>query len=323
MPALVSLACLVLLLTAVPAAAEVSVYQSVVPMKSNSAADRSAAFGEALVSAVVRASGRRDAGSNSVIAAAASDPQRFVQQYSTTPDRYLRVGFDAVAMDRLLQQAGLPVWPLERPVTQVLLVVDSVAGGTRAIVEGERTPERSAVERAAQARGLPIAWPRGTVNAATVRTMVAGDSGGSSASGSRPVLAGTGTGDRLSWRFSQPGQTAVADGTAATGVDLAADSLATRYATPATRGTSTFTVRVAGAGDVQAYAGLLEYLESLSLVRGIAVEEMTAEVVTLRLAVRGDLELLRRIAALDGRLQPTTPSPAPEGAAPVDFTYQP
>jgi hypothetical protein len=45
-------------------------------------------------------------------------------------------------------------------------------------------------------------------------------------------------------------------------------------------------------------------------------------VVTLGLLVRGDRELLARIAALDGRLQPV--APAAEGAASsADFTFQP
>jgi len=131
-PALAALACMLFLVAPVPAAADVSVYQAVVPLKGNTEADRSAAFGEALKSAAVRASGRRDAGSNATIVAAASDATRYVQQYSTTSDRMLKVGFDAKAMDRLLQQAGLPLWPLERPVTEVLLVTGSAAGGARA-----------------------------------------------------------------------------------------------------------------------------------------------------------------------------------------------
>ena len=328
-PALAALACMLLLATAVPAASDVSVYQATVPLKGNTEADRSAAFGEALKSAAVRASGRRDAGSNATIVAAASDTTRYVQQYSTTSDRMLKVGFDAKAMDRLLQQAGLPVWPLERPVTQVLLVTASVAGGARAIVEGERAAERAEVERAARDRGLPISWPRVTVGAAAVSAIVSGGAAGAPASaGSQPVLAGVATGAGVSWRFVQPGQTATAAGTVQDGVNLAADSLAARFAPPSTRGISSITVRVGGMDGVRAYAGLLEYLKSLSLVRNVEVEEMADGVVTLRLAVRGDLDLLRRIAAMDDRLQSGNPRGAEdggseEGPTAVDFTFTP
>ena len=328
-PALAALACMLLLAAPVPAVADVSVYQATVPLKGNTEADRSAAFGEALKSAAVRASGRRDAGSNATIVAAASDTTRYVQQYSTTSDRMLKVGFDAKAMDRLLQQAGLPLWPLERPATQVLLVTASAAGGARAIVEGERVAERAEVERAARDRGLPISWPRGTVDAAAVRAMVAGGAAGAAASaGSRPVLAGVASGGSVSWRFVQPGQTATAAGTLQDGVNLAADSLAARYAPPSTRGMSSLTVRVGGMEGVRAYAGLLEYLKSLSLVRNVEVEEMADGVVTLKLAVRGDLDVLRRIAAMDDRLQSgdragAEGGGAEEGATAVDFTFKP
>ena len=284
-----------------------------------------AAFGEALRGAAVRASGQRDAGSNPVIAAAAANPARYVQQYSTTADHFLKVGFDARAMDRLLQQANLPLWPLERPVTLVLLVVPSAGGGARAVLEGERVPERIEVERAAQARGLPIGWPRESVDAARVRAMAAdGDTaaGAPAGSGGQAVLAGIGAGERVNWRFVQAGQSARADGSLQDGVDLAADALAARYAPASTRGTAAITARVGGIDDVKAYAGMLEYLKSLSLVRSVAVEEMSGGVVTLALEVRGDLELLRRIAALDGRLGPAAPA-GPEGGATVDFVYQP
>jgi len=323
-PAIAAITCMLLLAAPVRAVADVSVYQSLVPLKSNSQADRAAAFGEALKSAAVRASGRRDAGSNATIAAAASDPTRYVQQYSTTSDYMLKVGFNAKAMDRLLQQAGLPLWPLERPVTQVLLVTGSAAGGARAIVEGERVAERTEVERAAQQRGMPISWPRGTVAAAAVRAIVAGGGAGAQAgSDSRPVLAGVPSGSGISWRFVQPGQSATVDGAPQDGVNLAADSLAARYAPASTRGMSEMTVRVGGIEDVRSYAALLEYLKSLSLVRNVDVEEMAGDIVTLKLAVRGDLELLRRIAAMDERLQSGVPGGAAEGATAVDFIFKP
>jgi len=81
-------------------------------------------------------------------------------------------------------------------------------------------------------------------------------------------------------------------------------------------------VDVDGMDDLAAYAGLLGYLRSLSLVRDVEVESLQGSVVTLVLLVRGDRELLGRIAAFDGRLQPA--APAAEGAVPsADFTFQP
>jgi len=320
-PVLRALVCVVLLALPWRAGADIAVYQAVVPLAGATEADRSAAFGSALRTAAVRASGQRDAASSPVIAAAAADPARYVQQYSTTPDRMLKVGFDARALDRLLQQAQLPFWPLERPVTVVLLVVPSVAGGQRAVLASERVPERLEVERAALARGLPIAWPQQAVGVAQVRALLTGGPGAPApdAWGGRALLAGVGSGGSIAWAFTGGGRAVRSDGGLQDGVHLAADALAARYAPPSSRGTSTLAIRVGGIEDVRAYAGLVHYLESLSLVRAVGVEGLAGNVVSLEVTLRGDLELLRRIAALDTHLVPA----APDGAPAADFDFAP
>jgi hypothetical protein len=154
-----------------------------------------------------------------------------------------------------------------------------------------------------------------------VRSAVAaGGTGASADSGLRPVLAGFAQDGAFNWRFTEGGKSVTVAGSIDDGVNLAADGLAARYAPASTRTTSLVPVRVGGVADVRAYAGLIEYLKSLSLVRDIQVTEMAEGVVSLQLAVRGDLELLKRIAALDERLQAGS---AGEGGSGVDFTYLP
>ena len=297
---------------------DVALYQAAVPLKSTAPADRAAAFGEALKIAAVRASGRRDAGDAPAIAAAAADPTRFVQQYSTTTDRMLKVGFDGRAMEQLLQQAGLPLWPSERPTTTVLLFTPSVGGGSRAVTAAERPPERLEIERAAQVRGVPLTWPAETVDAGTARSRMA------AADGAGAVLLGTVGPGGFDWTFGHAGQTARDQGSPAAGLGLAADTLAARYAPGSTRGVSTVSVRIGGLDGVRSYAALTTYLDGLSLVRSVSLRQLSGSTALLDLTVRGDLELLRRIFALDGRLKPaaraeatTTTQEAP------DFVWQP
>ncbi|MFO1408542.1 MAG: DUF2066 domain-containing protein [Steroidobacteraceae bacterium] len=301
---------------ATAARADVALYQATVPLAGPTEADRKAAFGDALRTAAVSASGQRDAGTRPAIASAAADPARYVQQYSTTPDRMLKVGFEPAAMDRLLQQAGLPFWPAERPVTQVLLVVPSVAGGDRAVTAADRVPERAAVDAAALARGLPVAWPVQAVPAGQVRAMVAGSA---APPAGRSVLAGIGNGTTVTWRYFDGGSGTAAEGGPGAGADLAADTLAARYAPPSTRTTSTVPLRIGGVSDVRAYADLLDELASLSLVRAVTVRDVSGGTVGLEVTLRGDLELLGRIAALGGHLAPPPAGTAP----PVDFVYAP
>jgi hypothetical protein len=235
-----------------------------------------------------------------------------VQQYSTTADRMLKVGFDATAMEQLLQQAGLPLWPAERPATLVLLFTPSVAGGARAVSAAEQTPERLEVERAARSRGLPLSWPAESVDAAGARVRL---------SGPGPVLVGSSTGSGYEWSFAHAGQSVAARGGASAGTDLAADTLAARYAPASTRGLNSVVVRIGGLQDVRSYAALTSYLEGLSLIRGVTVRELAGDTVLFELAVRGDLELLGRIFALDSRLVPAPRSDPPTPTAP-DFLWQ-
>jgi hypothetical protein len=81
-------------------------------------------------------------------------------------------------------------------------------------------------------------------------------------------------------------------------------------------------VRVGGLQGVRAYAALTTYLEGLSLVRAVSVRELAGDTVLLDLSVRGDLELLQRIFALDSRLVAAPRAETPAAAAP-DFLWQP
>lgn len=221
-------------------------------------------------------------------------------------------------MEQLLLRAGLPLWPAERPVTLVLVAVPVAGGGNRIIREGDSAPERTAIERAAQYRGLPLAWPRAGVDIGQARAqLLAGEADSvASAAGverARAVLVGVASAGGAEWVFGEPGRPAQGRGSLQDGINLAADTLAARYAPASTRSLATLSIRVGGVEGVRAYAGLLEYLESLSMVRQVSVEELAGGTVRLGVTLRGDLGQLRRIAALDGRLQP---------ASDVDFTYQ-
>lgn len=283
----VALLCVTTLTAPAGARADVQTFEVSVPLKGASAEDRAAGMSAALRAVAVKASGRREAADSPVVNGA--NPAKYVQRYSTTTDQMLKVGFDGRAVEQLLQQAGLPLWPAERPVTVIQAPVTDPA----------------AMEAAARWRGLPIEW----------------SSGGAAPAAARALLSGVPSGSGYAWTFTHDGRSVQAQGSAPDGIQLAADTLAARYAPPSTRSTSDLTFKVGGMDDLAAYAGLLAYLRGLSLVRAVAVESLDGTVVTLRAVVRGDRELLGRIAALDGRLQPAPPGA--EGAAAADFVFQP
>ncbi len=301
------------------------VYDAVVPLEGPTVADREKAFSAALAEVAVRASGQRDAAASPVVGSA--DAAKYVQRYSRAGDGSLNVGFDADSTNRLLREAGLNVWPLERPSTLVLMSVPAAATGGQAMRSGDAAEERQLLEATAQSRGIALVWPRAGVDvAAAKRRVESGDSAEIAAmlagTGAQGLLVGLGSGEAIDWVFADAGALARARGDAASGAHLAADNYAARYAPASTRSLSSVTIRVGGIDNLYQYSELLEYLESLSMVNRVAVQGMGHDIVRLIVTLRGDGELLRRIAELDTRLQPTQRSVGAEPLA-SDYTFTP
>lgn len=301
-------------------AAEVPLYRVTVPLKGSSEEDRNAAFAEALRAVVVRASGQRGAGSNPGISKNAGRANRLVQQYSATSGGELIVGFEPSTIDGILTEAGLPSWPSERPAT--LVVMPGGAAG-RALRAGESTPQSSELETAARARGVPLVWPVTDVSVDTIRSQLeeSGVAGAARAAGLQAdaVLIGASGGNQQDWLLVHLGDSARRRGSTTDAAHLAADTFAGIYAPESTRGLSTASVRIDGVGSLQAYAGLMKELEALSMVRGVAVDEIQGSTVRLDLTLRGDLALLHRVAMLTPTLRPTDAS---DPGAP-QFVYVP
>jgi hypothetical protein len=320
-----SVACLALVLGSLAGAARAddaaSLYRAVVPLKSAAEADRTAAFGEALRIVAVRVSGARDAGSRSDIAAAAAKPDRYVQQYAARSNHTLSVGFDPERIEQLVLEAGLPVWPVERPATLVLLFTPAIAGGQRALLAGESSAEREQIEKIAEQRGVRVTWPKTSISvgiAAEPQRLRAPESAEDAARAG--VLVGNGEGTGFTWRYVDPaGEATTRRGDAGEGAHLVADTLAGEYAPSSTRDVRRESVVIGGVTDLGAYAAVTSYLESLSLVRHVDVEQATGSSVRFGVTMRGDRALLGRVIALGDRLRIA----AGQEPGAVDFLYAP
>ena len=298
-----------------------NLYQAVVPLASSSEADRSAAFGDALRVVVVRISGDRNAGSRSDIAAAAASPARLVQQYAARSNHMLSVGFDPATIEQLVLQAGLPVWPAERPGTLVLLFAPSVANGQRALLAGESAPERDQIEKIADQRGVRVTWPMSSISigvASDPARLRAPEVTSATRAG---VLVGIAQGADYSWSYLDPaGDSATRRGGVAEGAHLVADTLAGQYALPSTRDIRRESIVVGGVADLGAYAAVISYLESLSLVRRVDVEEASGSNMRLGVTLRGDRLLLSRVVATGSTLRVAAAQP---DTAVTGFVYVP
>lgn len=184
---------------------------------------RDSLFTEAMVQIAVRVSGDRSAGDR--VLANKPAVRRYVQRFSFEPDGSANVRFDSVSFDQLLNAAGLPIWGRQRPGVLVWLSVANAQGQTIWESVNDRSPERSAIDQTAYARGLPLIWPN--MDAADSNT-VAGFLGGSHsyeqlmASAEHyhadAVLLGIGTRDAagatsIRWAFAFNGQVTDFQGT--------------------------------------------------------------------------------------------------------------
>ena len=281
---------------------------------------RDAAFAAALNTVLIRVSGQRDA---ALRVGQVSDPRKYVQRFGFTADNMLQVLFDSASLDQLLSKAGLPIWGRERPATVVMFGVED-GGSWRWLAADTPARERDAIEKVARERGLPLKWP---VMDAQERSEASSESPGLMQAAARyqanAVLVGRARGGTVQWSLLSDEGAAQASGGLEDGVHLAADTFARVFAASGSSLGSVI-VEVAGISDLNAYAATLNYLEGMTLVRGVALEQVAGEKMRFRLAVRGDAATLRRAIALDHRLVPLdAPVGTSDAGDRLAFRYQP
>ena len=280
-----------------------------------------AAFLEALKTVVVRVSGQRDAVER--LGGRLGNPRSYVQRFGMAAHDVLEVGFDSVSIDRLLTGAGLPIWGHERPAVLVLLSIEDVDGSTRWLGDDLPTLEREIVANTAAQRGLPLKWPvmdeqdRAAASAGSAAALMQA----ATRYGANATLLGRAADGTTRWTLVYGEGEAQGRGGLEDGVHLAADTFAHVFAVSGSS-LDTVIVEVSGIADLHAYANTLNYLEGMTLVRGVSLEQVSGETLRFRLAVRGDAATLQRAIALEDRLVPTQGAGQASGGGRLAFRYQ-
>jgi hypothetical protein len=287
-------------------------YQATTAVSDRSEAAQTAAFQNAMRTVLIRVTGRRSADEDPGLGPLISNARRYVQQYRAAPDSQLWVAFDGPAIERWLTQNGQPLWGHERPMTLVLLAVQTGAQSGSVIATEDSSELKAAIDAAAVARGLPLVWPSGAelqkyhIDFATV------NNGSPSAfadigrrMGSDGILvgraSGAGANANIRWTHLFQDRSSEYSGTLE-GVNRAADLYAGLFA--ASGSLVPVDIEVIGVSDLRDYAALENYLESLTFISHVSVESLTGDTVRFRLATRGGGDSLQRALSLNGRLQP-------------------
>ena len=160
-----------LLLVAVPswAGKTLNIYKATALVKNQSEGERNRAARATLGEVLVRVSGRPDAASHPLAQEAIANAQQYLFGFSygagghfitegeqRLPAMELQLDYAPQAIEQLLREAQLPLWPAQRPQVLVWLVVKTEAG-----YGFDTSPESlAALQSRAAYRGLPLVMPK-------------------------------------------------------------------------------------------------------------------------------------------------------------------
>lgn len=345
----------------------VDIYKAEVLVKNQSEAERNAAARASFGELIVRVSGQRAAISHPAIQQALPKAQNYLFgfAYKSSVDKIIEEGkslsatslqlnFEPRAIEKLLRDAQLPLWPATRPKVLVWLVAKGPAG----LRVAPQSTDIQAMQAQASYRGLPLVFPQldaalaandlWSVNVEKIKAaslpykadaILVGRYTPSSI-GSIPAPSSSSSNEALDtattplnglgpwvgdWQLVhadniQPftDETPEASGLFTSAIDRAADYFANQYAiTPTNQGPQSIVLRVRNVASFGAFKEAQRYLDELAMVQRMEVVTVNSEGLLVRLNVEGDTKLLLSTLALGRRLVPEAAATAPEASTPA------
>lgn len=318
-----------------------NLYQQSELVVGQSLAERGQAAAAALATVVVRVSGQPQALDAAEVQAALASPDRYVEAFRyesgnatlerdgvQVPATTLVLNFSPAGVENLLRQAGLPLWPANRPAVLLWLVTDDLQAGRQMVSLQGDSPAAAAVQTAAATRGLPLVLP--LMDLEDQVALNAEDLWSLDHSVIEEASARYGVGAILVGRYSQTSsgrwlsawvllhkqdrQVFDAEGNSEAEVlqyalNASSDYLAGIYAIN-TRGGAVDAV-VMEIEQVEAfadYAKALSYLQALAMVRELDVVAIEGNRVRVLLRTEGEMSQLQNALELDYRLSPVMPA---------------
>lgn len=305
-------------------------YSVTVPADPEARNVRAAAIERAMVVLLTRVTGRRQAGAYPELGGLVDGADRQLTSYAVLDGddgEEIRVGFNANGVNSYLTSLNWPIWGAERPLLALWVAVD-LGGGQRALLsaedeeefEGEETESQALVRsireevlRAADERGLPVVLPE--LDALDFQSVSFAEVWGgfdelieraSTRYSADAVLVGrvaiTELGLSVRWTLIQGGiSRRLQSSVLREGIDWAADLYADEFSVIG--GARATRITVVDVDDFDTYARVVSYLETLSVLQTIDVEEFSDDTLILRVGLRGDDRVLERLLVLGGVLE--------------------
>lgn len=321
----------VLLPVAVHAVPVANLYVADVYVTSESESQRLSGARAGLLQVLIRVSGTQSVTENEQIRQALQNPSRYFYQFSyqstdrefqvgdqVLQGRILRINFEPNAIAALLRDSGFSVWGSNRP-SVLLWIAMSDQEGRRLVTEDAGNEVSAALADLARERGLPMLYPLMDLEDASALSVAEiwgafldRVDGASARYNPDSILSGRIQPDGADrwegfWAFRIDGKWTRLENVAATRRDLVADvvdrladRLATRYAVGSARGV--VSLRVEGIENTEAYAAVLDYLQTLAPVLDTYVSKVEGTDVMFELSTEGQQQQLVEIIELDRKL---------------------
>ncbi|NOX67601.1 MAG: DUF2066 domain-containing protein [Gammaproteobacteria bacterium] len=326
-----------------------SLYTVEVPFDRQDPDARSNAYKRAVGEVLVRVTGVENAAEAEEFLALFPNPGRYVLQFRPGENDSLVVSLDGPAMERVLRQAGKPVWGSDRPLTLVWLAVDW-GGGDREIVAADATLAatqsidrnrqlRERVQAVAKRRGIPVLFP--LVDTQDLESLSFSDIWGgfddavleaSRRYGARSVLVGRIRAEeafRDRWTYYFGDQERQWSGNPEMSVNELADLIASQFAYRGDAPVETVDLTISGIDSIFAYGAVQRFLKNLSVIDSYRIDRADGDEILFRIQVQGGRDRLAAALEFSGILERDnwldatgfyeTTSNAPS----LDFVYRP
>jgi hypothetical protein len=302
-----------------------NLYTITVPLSSEALRDQEPSTEESYVrfamgQLLTRVTGRPDAFLNPALEDLVRDAAQYVVQRGYPDRENLLVTFDSQAIEDALVQRSQPVWGEERPLTLMWVAIDA-GFGERSILGAEspgiiRSSQltivedelRAQLELAASDRGLPVTLPLWDLQ--DISTLDFIDIWGgfgdrvrraSERYGADAILSGrvrvTQYGFDAQWTLLRGrSQYILSGGTLRSGLDQLADLYAGEFSSIGNALIARVTVM--GVETLENYGKVMRYMEDLSVLDSVDVENFAGTMLTLRVAARGGPDVLERVLTL-------------------------
>lgn len=318
-------------------------YKASVAVKDRSDAERRRASAEGFVQVLVRASGDSGIGQQDAVVTAIGSVDKYMMQYGYAtrdgetgdPQPVLNMDFDGSAITEFLRRYGLPLWSSNRPPLLIWMAWEQELD--RDLVSAEANPgAHQILQKEAARRGVTLAFPafdsddRSLVSIGDVwglfpEPVLAASARYQTQSVLMARVKETASAIQINALFHLEGQKYTIDIKEADSaralhqlLDQVVDRMGAHYALVASSlGRQQLVLNVEGVDDLQDFAALTQYLDSVLAISLYRMHAMKADHAEFLLTLETGLDALRQVFRVDGRLVPSvveTP-PIPDGGA--------